>query len=942
MNDLTVNGYFVKFDTTRNKVKGSTMKKFAIILMLLFIQSTFAINELVVKVPNIYNSKPGFIDHATLVVQPFGGYIEQSLYLEYSDHNQFNGYPQAEIIHRFELPQGSTVNDLWLWIGDSVMKAIVLDTWTARHIYDSIVSMKRDPAFLVKKGNQYELHIFPLSPGYFRKIKMNFITPVRSLQNNVLAAMPLDLLKSSHNTVQPLKILFRTEQYADLVPAIKELPNAQFGDLLDTLDYHYKMYVINNIKSLTTLNLTYSLNSSQNVYFKSNEKDNTQRYFQLMFNPKNLFSLPVDSSSKKLVFALDLSGDFDKSRISLQEKLPQYLRASLKQNDEFNIVIAGAGAIQKVFANYMPADSASITEAISSLLNSAFFDYTLRVTKKKLLYAEGVAKEHWYIAGIDTIANVTEKGDLISALPYISSSSTVASYQHGFEGGLDSSQLNQILSSTDSLLHNGGRYLTYFDFNRDHREQIATHYIVGLQTLKQVHENVTLYRNPEGNIGLDFPESVDHAGTYILKYNDPGVKIELKNAAGEPTVISKRIDDGLIVVSGMWEFNDDAALKRILNAPLLGIGSSYEIRVRQLIELYSYLKLLYQESSFNKVIVVSNSDSLILPSGASSWADNYLAQYGQNKPIFSSVNLLTGQSIVPPTITYDGNVYYGSGLLMNFISKRSGGIHFESFNNDLFTICAGLLPITIAPISPIQITAQADNSAQLITDFREIKLEPVIPDNPKMYIGATKGTSNISFDISARIISNDSLITKNLVFPLSYDTTQRETIISSMIGNEKIKALFNVNPADTALIVALALKHNLLCDFSAMLALEPNDTIHFMKDPFDESPLLVESNKETDSVFCSVYPNPFNISTRIMVNLRNTSKVSVEIYNILGRLVQTLYSGEETSGLKTYNWTGRNSYGAVVSSGLYILRVRINDNSTHKQSFISKKLMLLK
>jgi len=922
--------------------QGNIMKKFALLILLLISPLTFAINELVVKVPNVYNSRPGYIDHATLVVQPFGGYIEQSLYMEYSDHNQFSGYPQAEIIHRFELPQGSTVNDLWLWIGDSVMKAIVLDTWTARHIYDSIVSMKRDPAFLVKKGNQYELHIFPLTPGSFRKIKMNFITPVRSLQSNILAAMPLDLLKSSNNNVQSLKILFRTEQYADLVPAIKELPNAQFSDLLDTLDYHYKMYVINNIKSLNTLNLTYSLTSSQNAYFKSNENDNTQRYFQLMFNSKNLFSLPVDSSSKKLVFALDLSGNLDKSRLSLQEKLPQFLRASLKQNDEFNIVIAGAGKIKKVFSNYMPADSANITEAISSLFNSAFFDSTLMVTKKTLLFADGHARNNWDITGIDSIANVTTKYDLMDAQPYFSSSSTIASYCYGWTYTLDQSQLNQILASTDSLFYNGGRYLTYFDYNRDGREQIATHYIDGLQTLKQVHENVTLYRETEGNIGLDFPESVDHAGTYFLKYNDPGVRIELKNAAGEPTVISKRIGNGLIVVSGMWEFNDDAALKRILNAPLLGVGSSYEKRYRQLIELYIYLKSLHQESSFNKVVVVSNSDSLLSPSGASSWADNYLAQYGQNKPTFSSVNLLTGQSIVPPMTTYDGNVYYGSGLLMNFISQKSGGIHFESFNNDVITICSGLLPITIAPITPIQITAQADNSAQLITDFREIKLEPVIPDNPKMYIGATKGVSNISFDISARIIKNDSLITKNLVFPLSHDTTQRETIINSMIGNEKIKALLNVHPADTALIVALALKHNLLCDFSAMLALEPNDTIHFMHNPFDESPLLVEKTDRVDSVFCSVYPNPFNISTRIMVNLKNPSKVSIEIFNILGRLVQTLNRGEETPGLKTYNWNGRNSYGAVVSSGLYILRVCINDNSTHKQSFISKKLMLLK
>ena len=112
--------------------------------------SLFATNVLTVQDPDIWGTKPGYIDKATLVIEPYGGYVEQSLYLTYSDHNQFNQGSKLEIVHRFELPAGSVVNDLWLWIGDSVMQAILMDTWTARSIYDSIVVLKEIRHFYLK------------------------------------------------------------------------------------------------------------------------------------------------------------------------------------------------------------------------------------------------------------------------------------------------------------------------------------------------------------------------------------------------------------------------------------------------------------------------------------------------------------------------------------------------------------------------------------------------------------------------------------------------------------------------------------------------------------------------------------------------------------------------------------------------------------------------
>ena len=103
-----------------------------------------ASNELSVLTSGVGSSRPGYIKQSVLVVEPHGGYVEQSLYLEYTDNNQFPGRSDVEIVHRFELPEGSVINDLWLWIGDEVMQAIMLDTWTATAIYDSIVTNRHE------------------------------------------------------------------------------------------------------------------------------------------------------------------------------------------------------------------------------------------------------------------------------------------------------------------------------------------------------------------------------------------------------------------------------------------------------------------------------------------------------------------------------------------------------------------------------------------------------------------------------------------------------------------------------------------------------------------------------------------------------------------------------------------------------------------------------
>jgi hypothetical protein len=297
-----------------------------------------AINDITVRVPDVYDMRPGYIDKATLVIEPHGSYVEQSLYLEYSDHNQFAGYDKVEIIHRFELPQGSVINDMWLWIDDSVMQARMFDTWTARHIYDSIVTMKRDPAFLSKTGNQYELHIYPLTPGSNRKIKINFITPAKWAGNQAIAELPLRFLNANNAIEKPLEVLYR---YRDDVwgnPEFQEIPSAAFNYLSDTLSFHYKYYKIGNTGDYNSLNLKYETQFSNGYYFDSFTRENQPTYFELGISPKDFFNLVPDSASAKVLVGIELSGSTNKNYEKLIPNIKSTLKTALKPSDQFKMI----------------------------------------------------------------------------------------------------------------------------------------------------------------------------------------------------------------------------------------------------------------------------------------------------------------------------------------------------------------------------------------------------------------------------------------------------------------------------------------------------------------------------------------------------------------------------------------------------------------------------
>jgi subtilisin-like proprotein convertase family protein len=84
------------------------------------------------------------------------------------------------------------------------------------------------------------------------------------------------------------------------------------------------------------------------------------------------------------------------------------------------------------------------------------------------------------------------------------------------------------------------------------------------------------------------------------------------------------------------------------------------------------------------------------------------------------------------------------------------------------------------------------------------------------------------------------------------------------------------------------------------------------------------------------YPNPFNPSTQIAYTVPRAGQVELRIFDLAGRQVRTLVSGELAASAYTVEWNGRDDTGRQAASGTYYYRLRSEGQE------LTRKMTLLK
>lgn len=348
----------------------------------------------------------GTIEEAVLSVRPRGLYMEFGLYLTFSAKGLgFSNLDTLEVQFYFELPEGAIVHDSWLWIGSEIIRGKIMDKWTAESIYEEIVSRRRDPSILFKRGQrQYELRIFPMAGNESRKVKITYLVPTQWNAHHVIAPLPTNLLKASKYMVSTFYLLSLTDQeWAN--PQIFEFPEIQFIDFYDQTIGDYLRADVPQEAISDQLHIAFKSPLKNGIYLSKLE-DGTNSYYQLAYLPSD--ALDILSSYKVTILI-----DYDASKSNIPEttvlnSIKSLLHTTFASTDFFNLIFSQL-IIKRASEMWIPADSIEIENTFSNLGENPISSYS----NLPSLLANGIdfIKKNGNDGSILLISNSDQVGD---------------------------------------------------------------------------------------------------------------------------------------------------------------------------------------------------------------------------------------------------------------------------------------------------------------------------------------------------------------------------------------------------------------------------------------------------------------------------------------------------------------------------------------------------
>jgi hypothetical protein len=184
-------------------------------------------------------------------------------------------------------------------------------------------------------------------------------------------------------------------------------------------------------------------------------------------------------------------------------------------------------------------------------------------------------------------------------------------------------------------------------------------------------------------------------------------------------------------------------------------------------------------------------------------------------------------------------------------------------------------------------------------------------------------------------------------------------VFSSAIPQKKIEWKVGISPANEAMnivindIASIPKEISLFwIDNTKAVNLRENNTVAVSAHSETEYGYIVATVNPGDIALysgklklCPNFPNPFRGYTNIEFYIpyfwgkdgsgtnSDRQKVSLNIYNVAGQLVSTIYSGYAKAGRHRRVWDGKSNSGRILPSGVYIARLRVADHTKTLRMF---------
>ncbi len=239
-----------------------------------------------------------------------------------------------------------------------------------------------------------------------------------------------------------------------------------------------------------------------------------------------------------------------------------------------------------------------------------------------------------------------------------------------------------------------------------------------------------------------------------------------------------------------------------------------------------------------------------------------------------------------------GVIYYYADVANNrFIVEYDGVPHYNSGNPETFQVIIG-------------------SDGSITYQYKTIVAET----------SCTVGIENGTGDTGLQVVFNSTYLHDDLAISFTSEPLPEPWIsVEPMSGGVPAGS-------STALQVTFNSVDVDFGDYSGIVSIASNDPLL----PLVEVPITLHVNSGTSGVEEGLpsrfalgrnYPNPFNPMTNIKYSVAHTGKVSLQVYDLAGRLVRTLVDDKVVQGHHAAIWDGTDNKGKTVASGAYYYRL---------------------
>ena len=236
----------------------------------------------------------------------------------------------------FPIPEGASISEFAMYIGQERIRGEILDSQRARRIYEDIVRRMRDPGLLEYLGrNMFQARVYPIPARGEKRVQISYTEILKSESSLVKYLYPLNTERFSRDPLRNVSLSARIESQAPILNIYS--PSHRISVRKEGANKAIVGYEESNIKPDKDLVLYYSLSKDDIGLSFMNWQGSEGGYFMLLASPR--YASEKDKTiSKNLVLVLDSSGSMSGAKIRQAKAAARFIVQHLGQDDLFSLI----------------------------------------------------------------------------------------------------------------------------------------------------------------------------------------------------------------------------------------------------------------------------------------------------------------------------------------------------------------------------------------------------------------------------------------------------------------------------------------------------------------------------------------------------------------------------------------------------------------------------